>query len=277
MNLSGHAYSDKRRAQGSRMQYHEPSLQSRHNPDNHLPAYARISQSLRRQIESKAWQPGDLIPTESRLSKEYGVSIGTVRKALQELVIAGFLYRVQGKGTYVAGSFIRSKDHRFYRTHAAFGEPDPERRFTFLRSSTEPGQDFICRYLQLEEGTPLLKLERLISIDDRPFVLVHSYFEAARFPELARTDPRRFESEALTLIIEEDYGTPTMSASELCCAATALPEVAAVLQLPENSPVLFLEMLSCSYNEIPYEYRQSFCVPGRRLSRSSCIFSPVLP
>ena len=118
------------------MQYHEPSLQSRHNPDNHLPAYARISQSLRRQIESKAWQPGDLIPTESRLSKEYGVSIGTVRKALQELVIAGFLYRVQGKGTYVAGSFIRSKDHRFYRTHAAFGEPDPERRFTFLRSST---------------------------------------------------------------------------------------------------------------------------------------------
>ncbi len=268
MNLSGHAYSDKRRAQGSRMQYHEPSLQSRHNPDNHLPAYARISQSLRRQIESKAWQPGDLIPTESRLSKEYGVSIGTVRKALQELVIAGFLYRVQGKGTYVAGSFIRSKDHRFYRTHAAFGEPDPERRFTFLRSSTEPGQDFICRYLQLEEGTPLLKLERLISIDDRPFVLVHSYFEAARFPELARTDPRRFESEALTLIIEEDYGTPTMSASELCCAATALPEVAAVLQLPENSPVLFLEMLSCSYNEIPYEYRQSFCVPGRKLSRS---------
>ena len=99
-------------------------------------------------------------------------------------------------------------------------------------------------------------------------MLVHSYFEAARFPELARTDPRRFESEALTLIIEEDYGTPTMSASELCCAATALPEVAAVLQLPENSPVLFLEMLSCSYNEIPYEYRQSFCVPGRKLSRS---------
>ena len=71
------------------MQYHEPSLQSRHNPDNHLPAYARISQSLRRQIESKAWQPGDLIPTESRLSKEYGVSIGTVRKVGYKLSTEG--------------------------------------------------------------------------------------------------------------------------------------------------------------------------------------------
>ena len=250
------------------MQHSQPSYLPRRDADDHLPAYARISQSLRRQIENKVWQPGNLIPTESRLAQEHGVSVGTVRKALQELVLAGFLHRVQGKGTFVAGSFIRSKNHRFYRTHTAFDAPEPERRCAFLRAEVEPGQDFICRYLRLATGTPLLRLERLISIEDRPFVLVHSYFEEARFPGLAQADPRRFEQEALTLIIENDYATPTMAAHELGSAVSATPEVAAALQLPESAPVLFLEMLTISYHASPYEYRQSFCVSGRKLFRS---------
>ena len=233
-----------------------------------MPVYKQIRRCIAERIERGDYPTGSMIPSENELAEEFGTTRLTIRSAMDELVKSGQIRRVQGKGAFVAGSFIRSKNHRFYRTHTAFDAPEPERRCAFLRAEVEPGQDFICRYLRLATGTPLLRLERLISIEDRPFVLVHSYFEEARFPGLAQADPRRFEQEALTLIIENDYATPTMAAHELGSAVSATPEVAAALQLPESAPVLFLEMLSFSYDESPYEYRQSFCVSGRKLFRS---------
>lgn len=233
-----------------------------------LPAYAKIERQIRQHIESGHWQPDDMIPTEAQLAEEHKVSIGTVRKALQELAVAGLLYRMQGKGSYVAGSFIRSKNHRFYRTHETFGTPEPITRFAYLRCERVNGLEPACQSLSLPTGTPLIRLERLLTITEQPFVLVYSHFEAQRFAGLVDESPERFEKEALTLIIEKSYATPTMSAVELCSAATALPEIASILGLAANAPLLCLEMLCCSYNEKPFEYRQSYCVPGRKLYRS---------
>ncbi len=250
------------------MDYRQMDDLSRRNADDNLHAYVRISHKLIRQIESKVWRLGDRIPTEAQLAKEFGVSIGTVRKALEDLVTRGFLRRVQGNGTFVAGSFIRSKNHHFYRTHASFVDAEPERNCVFLGISVLPGEGFICEYLGLEPGTPLLKLERLISLGDTPFVLVYSFFEASRFARLERIEPARFGREALTLILEKEYDMPTMAAHELGCAVAAAPEVAAVLRIPVHAPILYLEMLSFSYDETPYEYRQSFCATGMKLFHS---------
>ena len=48
------------------------------------------------------WKPGEAIPAERRLSERYGISIGTVRKAIDELVAENILIRQQGRGTFVA-------------------------------------------------------------------------------------------------------------------------------------------------------------------------------
>ncbi len=67
-----------------------------------LPEYARIKQSLVAAIEGGRWPVGSVIPSEAQLSAEHGVSRATVVRSLQELALAGYLFRQKGRGTFVA-------------------------------------------------------------------------------------------------------------------------------------------------------------------------------
>lgn len=67
-----------------------------------LPAYARIKQYLRNKIESGMWMPGDAVPSENQLCREYNVSRMTARRALHELSEEGLLVRNPGIGSFVA-------------------------------------------------------------------------------------------------------------------------------------------------------------------------------
>lgn len=71
----------------------------RHDP---LPKYRRVEEDLRYRVVSGFWKQGDQLPSESELCVQYGVSRITIRRALQELAIEGYLYSVSGKGTFVA-------------------------------------------------------------------------------------------------------------------------------------------------------------------------------
>jgi len=63
------------------------------------PIYYKLQLELKDKIESRNWIPGDIIPPESKIAKEHNVSLGTIRKAILNLVSDGYLYRIQGKGT----------------------------------------------------------------------------------------------------------------------------------------------------------------------------------
>lgn len=67
-----------------------------------VPKYERVKQQLIRGIASGRWKAGDLFPSEAQLLEEFDVSRPTLVRSLQELVAEGYLYRRQGKGTYVA-------------------------------------------------------------------------------------------------------------------------------------------------------------------------------
>lgn len=233
-----------------------------------LPAYLRVEQALRKDIEQSLWLPGDMIPSEAQLSSTHKVSIGTVKKALHNLVNAGFLYRIQGKGTYVAGSFIRCEKLRFYRNQPGFYQSEPPYSAHFIACETIPPDPTANAALKLAPDAGLIRLTRMMRMDNKPFVLIESYFAAARFPHLVSEAPSRFEKEALTLIIENDYATPTMATQELTSAITAGSGLAARLGLPEGSPVLLIEMVIFTYKDEPYEYRTSYCVPGKKIFRA---------
>lgn len=81
-----------------------------------VPLYRQVEELLLAKIKSDEYRPGDVIPPERELCKELDVSRFTVRKAIQELVYKGYLYRVQGNGTFVYSKNIanrpRSGSHR---------------------------------------------------------------------------------------------------------------------------------------------------------------------
>ena len=64
--------------------------------------YESLLKKIKADIETGRFAPGERIPSEPRISKETGLSRNTIRQALRELELKGYLYRVQGKGTFVA-------------------------------------------------------------------------------------------------------------------------------------------------------------------------------
>ena len=66
------------------------------------PLYKGVQRALMEQLATGDLKPGQLIPSERQLATEYNVSIGTLRKAIDELVENRILIRQQGKGTFVA-------------------------------------------------------------------------------------------------------------------------------------------------------------------------------
>jgi GntR family transcriptional regulator len=74
------------------------------------PSYAMIARVLREQINRGDFKDGRQLMTEAELSEEYRVSRQTVRRAFQDLVAEGLVYRVPGRGTFAqstADGYVR--------------------------------------------------------------------------------------------------------------------------------------------------------------------------
>jgi DNA-binding transcriptional regulator YhcF (GntR family) len=88
---------------------------SRLDPDDARPPYAQVVDALRREIEQGSMPPGAKLPTHQQLVSQYGVSVGTVKRALGELQGAGLIISRQGQGAFVRTrrSLLESVPHSF--------------------------------------------------------------------------------------------------------------------------------------------------------------------
>lgn len=76
-----------------------------------LSAYRQVASDLRQAIAAGRYQQGQRLPTEAELVAATGLSRQTVRRAFQELVTEGIIYRVRGRGTFAVpgdGKYLRS-------------------------------------------------------------------------------------------------------------------------------------------------------------------------
>ncbi|MDO4473737.1 MAG: GntR family transcriptional regulator [Eubacteriales bacterium] len=71
---------------------------------NSIPLYLQLKDKIKREIRTGILRPGDKLPSESQLQKQYGMSRVTVRNAMEALTVEGYIIKVQGKGSFVAQS-----------------------------------------------------------------------------------------------------------------------------------------------------------------------------
>src|SRR5260370_42462779 len=96
--------------------------------DDRLPRYQRLRDDLAARINRNEWRPGEPIPSEAELGAHYGVAIGTVRKAIDQLVADAVLERQQPRGTFVRRAALNSSRFRFFRFPSESGDrPLPTR------------------------------------------------------------------------------------------------------------------------------------------------------
>jgi len=227
------------------------------------PIYFNIQREIQKRIETGEWVPGDRIPAERKLAAELGVSLGTMRKAILNLVAEGFLYRVQGKGTIVAGTTMMRENLRYYRFLKEFGGWEAVLKIEHLDTTVIPARGRINGLLKMRADEQLLMLRRRFWSRKKPILYSVSFLPHNLFQGLEEVAKSRIEKIPLYIVIEGMFGLPTLSNQELLGLDLADAEVADVLEIPEKSPILSIELLSFTHRKRPYEFRITHCLTDR--------------
>lgn len=231
--------------------------------DDPNPIYYKLQVHLQDKIESGEWKPGDLVPPERKIAADYGVSVGTVRKAVLNLVAEGLLRRSQGRGTMVTGTATIRDNLFYYRFLADFPNKDAVLKIEVLDISVLPPVARINRLLETHPGDDLYLLRRRFSCQGKPIIYSVSYLPRSLLEGLDRLPRRNFENLPFYLAVEDKFGIPTVSNQELLGSAAASREVAEVLSVATGQPLLTIDMLAMTHKKRPYEYRVSYCRTDR--------------
>ncbi len=223
------------------------------------PLYRQVKRALLRTLEGGHYGPGEALPSEAELSAALGVSIGTLRKAVDELVHEHILIRRQGKGTFVAQHSSDRFMFQFFHVQPRDAQDTDERdypqvetlRFERVRADEAEGQA-----LRLRVGEPLLRIVNRLRLRGRPVVLDRISVSAQLFRGL--TEKRLVERPStLYNLYQAEHGITVLRAHERVRAAAASSEAAAALGLKTGQPVLEVHRIALSFGEKPVEYRVS--------------------
>lgn len=236
---------------------HESAPQAPAAPNpSFSPLYQQIKDLITRSLQGGEWKPGELIPSESELARRFGVSQGTVRKAVDELAADGLLLRRQGRGTFVSTHHEERVKFRFLRL-VADGEdaaPQPMER-QFLECRRVRASQEVARALGVKTGDGLTQLRRLLLLEGRPVVYEDIYLAGAAFRALTA---ERLESYRgpLYALFESEFSTRMVRAEEKLRAVNASPQEAHWLQVEPGQALLLVERVSFSYADRPVEFRR---------------------
>lgn len=149
-----------------------------------LPLYKQLMQHIKNEIEQENLTPGSKLMNETDLEKAYGVSRITVRKALKELTEEGILERKQGKGTFVRKIKMTREliaVDGFSDFIKQIGKHPSSRILSCMNVHATEKQ---AKKLMISEGDELLRLERILFIDNEPMAVDVSHYPLEEFPNL---------------------------------------------------------------------------------------------
>lgn len=224
------------------------------------PVYYKLQMKIQKQIEEGQWAPGENIPTERELSQTYNLSSGTVKKALLNLVNAGYLYRIQGKGTFVAGTTLRRGSLRYYRLQKDFRDKEIDLMVELLSLKKIKGRSQYNTNLQIGPKQELYEMKRLFLSGTKPLIYCVSYMPCKMFPNLEDYVGDFSGEMTLYKLLEQEYNITTVSNKKMISVVQAQKDVTKMLKVPDGQHLLFIEMMSFTYKNKPYECRRTFCL-----------------
>jgi GntR family transcriptional regulator len=219
------------------------------------PLYQQIKTLLVQGLETGEWKPGEAIPSELELAARFGVSQGTVRKAIDELAAENLLVRRQGKGTYVATHAEPRTLFRFLRLKPDDGADEgyPESRLLECRRGRASAE--VARLLDLKAGDGIVYIRRVLVFRGKPTVLDEISLPATLFKGLSAAKFNEYRGSMYNLF-ETEFGTRMIRADERLRAVAAEPGAAEVLGVAPGAPLLCVERVSFTYGDRPVEFRR---------------------
>lgn len=219
------------------------------------PLYKGVQRSLMEQLASGELKPGQLIPSERQLATEYNVSIGTLRKAIDELVENRILIRQQGKGTFVASHDRERLLFYFFHIVPQQGiKSYPLVEAVFFHKSTADAE--AAARLRIAVGAPTFHIRNKLSLLGTVVSVDDITIDQTRFEKLT---PAMFKERPNTIynLYQEAFGITVVRTEERLRAEAANPEHAKLLKVKAGLPVLTVRRTAFDMRNDPVELRIS--------------------
>lgn len=213
--------------------------------------YYQLYEILFQSIIGGVYPVGSLIPSETELMAEYGVSRTTARRAMGMLEDEGLVVRRRGRGSEVVAVRPKSSPQHVtgYVRKNYVDQSIPEKRTVSL--VTEDASTEVAQMLGLVAGAPVFRLERVRISDGTPFYLEVNYLDALAMPEIPEHD---FSKESLRAFYTARYGVTWSHAKEQVSPVVADERLAGMLQVSEGSPILCVKRVSYDDRDRPREF-----------------------
>ena len=221
--------------------------------EERVPKYYLLKKDLAEKIENEEFPSDSPIPSERELMEAYQVSRITVRKAIDELVNEGYLYKIQGKGTYV------KSDDKSSDLFAITSCTEDVLRLGMKPSKRVMVAEMVvanakrAKALEITQDDRVFMLGRILFADQEPLNYTIAYLPEKLFPGLER---HSFDRESLYQVLQEEYGVKLTKARRTIEAILARDEVAEYLELEEGSPIILFRCVTYGMvngKEVPVE------------------------
>ena len=176
-----------------------------------IPLYGQLTTILNDRILSGKWALGDKIPSEMELIQEFGVSRGTVRKALSRLTQQSLIYRKPGKGSFVVRPKIQQSLNEFYDLSSSFQSKGLNLDVHVIRAGTQSPPLQVQKMLEMEKDGPVHWIERLLCAKEEVLIYEHIFIRAEVAPEFLEED---LVAKNLYEVLAERYGIQVEKAKE---------------------------------------------------------------
>lgn len=219
------------------------------------PLYKEVKRLLTETLSNGEWKPGMAIPAEWKLAERFNVAIGTVRKAVDELVNENILVRQQGRGTFVAAhNRARLMFHFFHIVRSDGGKETPEVVMLSFANGLADAEE--AAHLAIKIGAKVFRIRNVLRLGGAPIIFDTIVIPQALFPKLTAA---RFRNRPNTIyhLYQSEYQITVVRSAERLRARLADAESSGVLAIKARAPLLEIRRVAISFNDAPVEFRRS--------------------
>jgi GntR family transcriptional regulator len=223
------------------------------NKKSPIPLYYQLEEHIKELIEEGELKPGDALPPEREYAEKYQISRMTVRQAFTQLVNNGYLYRIQGKGTFVADRRIEQALQgltSFTEDMKARGLKPDSKLIVF---EIIPATIQIANQLSITEYSPVYEIKRVRLADGVPMAIETNYISA----NLIKGLTEEIVNQSLYGYIEGQLNLQIDNASQVIESSVASQSEAKLLNINKSAPIMLIQRNTFLKDGTPVEFVKS--------------------
>lgn len=223
--------------------------------DKNQSLHAYIKDELLDRIKSGKYQKGEQIPTELELCEEFNVSRTTVRAALNQLTLEGYLVRQQGKGTYVAEQKVsQTLSHTIKRYKDQVEVQGKKAEISLVSINVVPANEILQEKLGVNLNDPVQRIERVRKVNEEPTQFEIAYIPWRYAPGIAR----EHAESSLYAALKDEFNVLISKTTENIEITLADERTCTHLNCEADLPCFYIETIAENEKGEKIEYSRSY-------------------